>query len=140
MAIPRRIPVAFGDVFPHGAYVLGVEAASDYEKAKAGLPDVQERDKVTGELVWVARVVDADPQARAGSAEVKVKISSPVRPVPPEPMPGTPFRPVEFDGLTLTPWVRTNGDQPRQEFALRATGMRPVRATAGGRGSTGAAA
>ncbi|WP_131784180.1 plasmid replication, integration and excision activator [Protofrankia symbiont of Coriaria ruscifolia] len=127
MAIPQRIPVAFGDVFPHGAYVLGVEAVNDFDKAKAGVADAQERDKITGELVWAVRVMDADPNARAGSAEVKVKIAAAVRPVPPEPLAGTPFRPVEFDGLTLTPYVNTNGSKPRQGFALRATGMRPVR-------------
>ncbi|SBW18298.1 hypothetical protein FDG2_0615 [Candidatus Protofrankia californiensis] len=96
------------------------------------MADAQERDKITGELVWVVRVMDADPNARAGSAEVKVKIAAAVRPVPPEPLAGTPFRPVEFDGLTLTPYVDTNrGSKPRQGFALRATGMRPVRTGSG---------
>ncbi len=32
MAVPRWIPVRFGDVFPHGAFVLGVEPANDFEK------------------------------------------------------------------------------------------------------------
>ncbi|KLL09566.1 plasmid replication, integration and excision activator, partial [Protofrankia coriariae] len=36
MAVPQRIPVAFTDVFPHGAYVLGVEPVNDFDKAKAG--------------------------------------------------------------------------------------------------------
>ncbi len=45
----------------------------------------------------VVRVMDADPNARAGSAEVKVKIAAPVQPVPPEPLVGTALRPVEFD-------------------------------------------
>jgi hypothetical protein len=38
-------------VFPHGAYVLGVEAVSDFDKVKAGVGDVQARDKETGERV-----------------------------------------------------------------------------------------
>ncbi|KLL12185.1 hypothetical protein [Protofrankia coriariae] len=131
MAVPQRIPVAFTDVFPHGAYVLGVEPVNDFDKAKAGLPDAQERDKVTGELVWAVRVMDADPNARAGSAEVKVKIAAAVRPVPPESLAGTPFRPVEFDGLTLTPYVNTNGQKPRQAYSWWATGIRPVRTGSG---------
>lgn len=128
MAVPSRIPVRFEDVFPAGAFVLGVEASSDYEKVKAKLPDVQARDKDTGERVWVVRVLDADPAAR--QAEVKVKITGEVQPVPPEVMAGTPFRPVVFEGLTVTPWVDTNGSRPRQAFALRAAAMVAVGQTA----------
>ncbi|WP_041938979.1 MULTISPECIES: hypothetical protein [Frankia] len=121
MAVPSRIPVRFEDVFPAGAFVLGVEASNDYDKVKANLSDVQARDKDTGERVWVVRVLDADPTAR--QAEVKVKITGEVQPVPPEVMPGTPFRPVVFEGLTVTPWVDTNGSRPRQGFAFRAAAM-----------------
>ncbi|WP_239313342.1 MULTISPECIES: plasmid replication, integration and excision activator [unclassified Frankia] len=139
MAIPRWIPVAFGDVFPHGAFVLGVEAANDFEKSKAGVADAQERDKETGELLWAVRVMDADPNARAGSAEVKVKIPAPVQPVPPEPVVGTALRPVEFEGLTVMPWVNRFGPTPKLGLALRAKGMRPVGA-AGRRVADGRAA
>ncbi len=130
VAIPRRIPVRFEDIFPHGAFVLGVEAANDYDRMKAGAADPQERDKDTGERVWVVKVLDADPEAR--TAELKIKITAPVQPVPPEPMAGTPFRPVEFDGLMVVPWVDINGPRPRLAFAMRASAMRPV-APAGGR-------
>ncbi|SNQ50540.1 conserved hypothetical protein [Frankia canadensis] len=124
MAVPTRIPVRFEDVFPAGAFVLEVEAASDYDKVKANLSDVQARDKDTGERLWVVRVLDADPAAR--QAEVKVKITAEVQPVPPDVMPGTPFRPVVFEGLTVTPWVDTSGSRPRQGFALRASAMQAV--------------
>ncbi|SBW21956.1 hypothetical protein FDG2_2178 [Candidatus Protofrankia californiensis] len=86
MALPRRIPVRFEDVFPHGAFVLGVEAARDFAKAQAGEVDVQERDKDTGEPLWTVCVMDPDPTARAGSAEVKVKMGAAVMPVAPEPL------------------------------------------------------
>ncbi|ONH34062.1 hypothetical protein [Protofrankia sp. BMG5.30] len=85
------------------------------------MTDAQKRDKVTGELVWAVRMMDADPNARAGSAEVKVKIAAAVRPVPPESLAGTPFRPVEFDGLTLAPYVNTNGAKPRLVLGGRDT-------------------
>jgi len=127
MAVPQRIPVRFEDVFPHGAFVLGVEPMNDFEKVQAGTSDPQERDKVTGERVWAVRVMDPDPAARAGTAEVKVKITAAVQPVPPDAVAGTPFRPVEFDGLTLTPYMDTNRVRPKQAFSLRATGMRPVK-------------
>ena len=137
MAIPRRIPVAFGDVFPNGAYVLGVEPSNDFEKMRAGAPDPQELDKETGVRLWVVRVRDADPAAR--SAELKVKIAAEVAPVPPDPIPGTPFRPVELVGVLVIPWVDTNGSRPRQMFALRASGMRPASALPARRGSAVAA-
>jgi hypothetical protein len=88
------------------------------------------------------RVMDADPAAR--TSEVKVKMTAPVQPVPPEPMPGTPFRPVEFEGLTVTPYVDTSRARPRQGLSLRAAEMRPVGPAAQSArrpaGSTGVAA
>ncbi len=128
MAVPGRIPVRFEDVFPHGAFVLGVEPANDYDKVKAKAPDVQARDKDTGERVWSVRVLDADPAAR--KSELKVKILGEVAPVPPDPMPGTPFRPALFEGLVVVPYVDANG---RVAFSLRAVAMRPVGSVASAR-------
>ncbi|WP_020572851.1 hypothetical protein [Parafrankia discariae] len=124
MAVPRRIPVRFEDVFPHGAYVLGVEAANDFDKVRAGAADPQQRDKETGARVWTVRALDPDPAAR--QAEVKVKILGETAPVAPDAMPGMPFRPVLFDGLSVLPYVDTNSSKPRQAFSLRAVSMRPV--------------
>jgi hypothetical protein len=137
VAIPRRISVAFADVFPNGAYVLGIEQSNDFEKSRPGSPPVQERDRDSGLPVWVVRVMDADPSAR--TAELKVKIASEVAPVAPDPIPGTPFRPVEFDGLQVIPWVDSNGARPKQMFAVRASAMRPA-ASIGARRAGGAAA
>ncbi len=124
MAVPLRIPVEFGDVFPNGAFVLGVEADRDFDAVKAGVADPQVRDKVTGQRVWVVRVLDGAPDLRAGQAEVKVKISAEVQPVPPELLAGTPFRPVEFDGMTVTAYVDQSRQRPRVGFSLRARVMR----------------
>jgi hypothetical protein len=118
VAIKGAIPVRFVDVFPAGAYVLDVQPVRDYEASKAGAP-VQARDKETGQPVWAVDVIDADPEARVKS--VKVKIASPVAPVMPEVAAGTPFRPVEFDGLTVRAYVDNGG---RVAYALRAEGMR----------------
>jgi hypothetical protein len=52
------------------------------------------------------------------------KIAAPHEPIPPDAMPGTPFRPVEFDGLVLMPYVDTNRAEPRIAFSLRAKSMR----------------
>ncbi|MDP9433529.1 MAG: plasmid replication, integration and excision activator [Actinomycetota bacterium] len=124
MAVQLPIPVRFEDVFPAGAYVLGVEPINDFDQVRAGTGDPQQRDKVTGERLWAVRVLDADPESRKGQAEVAVKITAPVQPVPPEAAAGTPFRPVEFDGLALMPYVDTSKTRPRSAFSIRATGMR----------------
>lgn len=137
MAIPRRIPIAFADAFPNGAYVLGVEQSNDFEKSRPGSSPVQERDRDTGLPMWAVRIMDADPTAR--TAELKVKIAAEVAPVMPDPIPGTPFRPVELDGIQVIPWVDSNGSRPKQMFALRASGMRPVSALPGRRASGAAA-
>jgi hypothetical protein len=47
-----------------------------------------------------------------------VKISADHQPVPPT---GTPFEAVEFDGMTVTPYVANNG---RMAYSLRATSLR----------------
>ncbi|HEY9439453.1 MAG TPA: plasmid replication, integration and excision activator [Mycobacteriales bacterium] len=118
MAIKGAIPVAFADVFPAGAFVLDVQAVRDYDASKAGTP-VQARDKESGQPVWAVDVIDADPEARQKS--VKVKISAPVCPVLPPEAGGLPFRPVEFDGLSVRAYVDGNG---RVAYSFRASGMR----------------
>jgi len=137
MAIPRRIPIAFADAFPNGAYVLGVEPSNDFQQSRPGSPPVQERDRDNGLPVWVVRIMDADPTAR--TAELKVKITSETAPELPDPVPGTPFRPVELVDVQVIPWVDSNGPRPKQMFALRASGLRPASA-ASARRNSGAAA
>ena len=124
MAIRGAFRIRFEDVFSHGCYMVGeVEQVRDFAASSAGKP-VFARDKVTGEFVWQVSVIDCDPDAREKT--VKVKVSSPVQPVPPAPLPGLPFIPVEFDGMTVTPWV--NGE--RQAYSFRAREMRAPRAVA----------
>lgn len=135
MALQGAIPVEFGQVFPHGAYALGIEAVNDFESGKPA------RDKATNELMWAVDVIDADPDARGKAKSVKVKVLAPVCPTLPEEIPGVPFRPVEFDGLTATPWVEFTGGRDREgnprtriNFSLKATGVRAPGGAAGGSG------
>ena len=136
MALTNRFKITMLDVFPHGAYLVSeVEAVRDFDKSSAGRP-VQSVDKESGLPVWAVSVLDADPEARRGDKTVTVKIAAPHQPIPPEAMAGVPFRPVEFDGLTVTPYVNESGGRPRVAYSLRATGMRaPQIGTAGSVGS-----
>lgn len=125
------IPVAFDFVLPAGAYAESVEPVRDFDASKAGTAGVQARDKVTGHPLWTVNIYDPDPQARTKA--VKVKIASPVQPVLPEAMGGMPFRPVEFDGMTVTPYVNDKGRlaYSYRATAVRAVGSRPAPAKAG---------
>ena len=92
-----------------GADVVGeVEPVKDFDASSNGR-FVQARDKQTGELVWQVAVMDGDPTLKPAQKTVAVKILAPVQPVPPQPMPGLPFTPVAFDGITVTPYVNATG-------------------------------
>jgi hypothetical protein len=123
MAIKGAIPMAQGDAFPYGSFVVGeVQAQRDFDRSTKDQA-VQAVDRDTGELVWTVDVIDADPGARERT--VRVKLLAPVQPVPPEAMAGAPFRPVEFEGLTATPYVATTASgRSRLAWSFRATGMR----------------
>ena len=125
MALQSAIPVDFAAYFPAGAFMVGeVERVIDW--TEDGKQAGQQHDKATGKPVWSVRVIDADPNARKGQNEVTVKIASATEPTPPPEAAGLPFRPVAFDDLSVTPYVKENGGRPRVAFSLRATGMKPA--------------
>ena len=101
MALQGPFPVEFGAVFPSGAYAAGgVEKVRDFDRS-SGDRVVQQADKVTGLPLWVVEVIDADPEARQRT--VKVKVAAQYQPVLPDAPAGSPFVPVEFEGLTGHP-------------------------------------
>ena len=118
MALQGPIPVEFGHVFACGAFAAGaVEPVRDFEASK-GDRFVQSKDKASGLPLWVIEVIDADPEARTKT--VRVKIAASVQPTLPTPLAGSPFTPVEFSGLTVTPYVNQAG---RLAYSLRAAGV-----------------
>ncbi|MGH7743981.1 MAG: plasmid replication, integration and excision activator [Candidatus Dormibacteria bacterium] len=118
--IPPRFPVRFGDVFPMGCFVLGVEPTMEFnEDSKA--PRRQERDRKTNLLLWTVRALDSNQEAVKFGAEFKVKVAAAVQPVPPAKASGFPYPAAEFEGLTITPYAGRNG---RVAYSFRATGLR----------------
>ncbi|HEX8344193.1 MAG TPA: hypothetical protein VF657_05550 [Actinoplanes sp.] len=125
-----KVPVPWEYIAPHGALCLGVEPATDFDKR--GQADDQLRDKDTGERIWLVKLLDLDPEAGkyGASKEIKVKVVAPQQPVPPaSAVPGYPPM-VEFDGVTLTPYVdsqKCKGTgtkcRARQAWSIRATAM-----------------
>ena len=133
MAQLGPFPVELGTVFPSGAYAAGgFEMVRDFERSKGDLV-IQQADKATGLPLWVIEVIDADPEARQRT--VKVKVAATYQPVLPDaPAPGSPFVPVEFEGLQATSWVdasrcrakETGKCGARMAYSLKATGSGPV--------------
>jgi hypothetical protein len=128
MALQGPIPVEFGMVFPDGAFAAGkFEMVRDFDRSQ-GDRVVQQADKHTGLPLWVVEVIDADPEARQRT--VKVKVAAAVQPVLPSSAPGSPFTAVEFEGMTVTPYVDASRCQgkgkcaARQGYSLKATGVR----------------
>lgn len=121
MTLQGPIPVEFAHVFPHGAFAAGgFEPMRDFD-ASSGDRFVQAKDKATGQPVWVIEVIDADPAARDKTA--KVKVAAGTQPMLPTPPAGMPFVPVEFAGMTVTPYVNQAG---RLAYSLKAAGVRPA--------------
>ncbi len=118
--------------FPRGAFASGeFGAVRDFDASKAGGRFVQSKDRQTGVPLWQIDIIDADPAAREKTARVKIAASD--QPVLPAPSAGgLPFVPVEFTGLTVTPYVSQAG---RLAYSLRAAGVR-----AAGRAGRGAPA
>lgn len=108
MAMLDVISVEFGDVFPYGVFVVGeVKEARDWERSTAEKfvqQHVEALDPESGEMallpVWLVMVNDGE----TGEA-VQVQVVTKYQPVLPEPLPGTPFRPVELAGLAVEPYL-----------------------------------
>jgi hypothetical protein len=106
-------------VFPDGVFAAGgFEPVRDFDASSSGR-FVQSKDKASGLPLWSVEVIDADPSARTRT--VKVKVAAQVQPVLPAPASGVPFVPVEFTGLTVTPYVTQAG---KLGYSLKATGVR----------------
>lgn len=125
MALQTAIPVSFEAYFPRGAFMVG-EVEPVVKWSDDGDRQGQDLDKNTGHPLWQVRVIDADPDARKGQNEVTVKVASITEPSAPPEAQGLPFRPVLFEGLSVTPYVKEGQGRPRVAFSLRAREMKPA--------------
>jgi hypothetical protein len=128
MPLLGPFPVEFGAVFPSGAYAAGgFDMIRDFDRS-SGDRIIQQADKATGLPLWVIEVINPDPEARQRT--VKVKIAAQYQPVLPDAPAGSPFTPVEFEGMQATPYVDSGRCQgkgkcgARQAYSLKATGVR----------------
>ena len=123
MAIAKRFKISHDEVFAFGAYLVGeVGPVFDFDRSTKDLK-VQQVDKDNGLLLWSVEVLDADPEAGKKSKTVTVKIAAKVQPVPPEALPGLPFRPVVFQGLSALPYIDEAGKFSRIVWSFKAESM-----------------
>jgi hypothetical protein len=122
MAVQTPIPVHFDQVFPNRCYITSeVEPISAFKDGQRG---AQEVHPVTGDPMWQVTVLDADPNAKGAAKSVKVKISSKYQPVPPAPAEGSPFAEVEFEQMSITPYVvEVMQGRYKVAYSLQARGM-----------------
>ena len=116
-----RFTVSMAQAFPSGCCLVpdSIAEAQDYdERTRTRSPAV---DKVTGKRVFQVRVSRPGPRAGGPPREVVVKVLADRLPVPPS---GAYFEPVEFENLTVTPYVTDKG---RMAWSLRATGLKAAR-------------
>ena len=117
----------------YGRLGLGqVLLAAPQDGLKSGQlgPQGQVVAEANGLPLWVIEVINPDPDTRQRT--VKVKVAAQYQPVLPDAPAGSPFIPVEFEGMQATPYVdasRCNGDgkskcAARLAYSLKATGVR----------------
>jgi hypothetical protein len=129
-----RFKITMGEVFPAGCVLVpsSITEAQDFDERSGRRSPA--KDKVTGQRVYTCRVMDMDSELDGRSREVAVKILADVQPVAPT---GAAFEPVEFEGLTVTPYVN---DKNRMAYSLRATAIVAPKSAAKTSASSGKAA
>jgi hypothetical protein len=128
MGAPKnlRLPVEFDQWFPQGLYLVGeitpvTEYQSQEDRAR-NRPVRPRTDEVSGLPLF--RGTFADPAAdRDREKSVTVEFACTHQPVPPESVPGLPFRPVVLEGMTVAPRAETSGQAKWITWTIRATGM-----------------
>jgi hypothetical protein len=151
MGAPKhaRFAVDFDEWFPQGLYLVGeIQAVSEYQSQedRARNRPVRPRlDEVSGRPLF--RGTFADPSAEKDREKsVTVEFACAHQPVPPETVPGLPFRPVVLEGMTVQPRAEVSGQAKWLTWVIRAVGMTAPgtstgagRAVPGGSGASGTA-
>lgn len=79
---------------------MSVERANDHNNGKPK----SAVDSISNKPVWA--IQGTDPSAKGKNTGQVVKMTADVQPVPPEAIPGTPFRPAVFEEMSAVPYVR----------------------------------
>lgn len=113
-----RRSVTTADVFPDGCYLYWIREAQDYDEETdtGGLVDISRPRR----RIYRCAVLDLNPLLKDRPHDAIVDVLTDREPSPP---PGVRHPLVEFDGLTITPYVTDRGPI-WIGYALRATNIR----------------
>lgn len=121
--VKGAIPIRFEQVFAHGAFLTS-EVTPIHQYDDNGNKQGQAVHPTTGEPMWQVTVIDADPTLKASQKAVAVKLASKYQPVPPAAPEGSPFTPVEFTDMAVTPYVTEGfGGRARIAWSIQAREM-----------------
>jgi hypothetical protein len=112
------------DVFPHGCYLVqdSISEAQDYDDSVETRRVV---DRLTGKPVFSCQVTDMDPELKGQPRQTEVRVVAEQVPDLSPPVDGSPFIPIEFEGLTAAAPPKI--DRGRAAYtSLRATGIRRI--------------
>jgi hypothetical protein len=129
MGAPKnlRLPVEFDQWFPQGLYLVGeITPVTEYQSQEDRARNRPVRPRTDeGSGLPLFRGTFADPAAdKDREKSVTVEFACTHQPVPPESVPGLPFRPVVLEGMTVAPRAETSGQAKWITWTIRAIGMR----------------
>ncbi|MBV9032624.1 MAG: hypothetical protein JO364_20455 [Pseudonocardiales bacterium] len=91
-------------------------------------------DEVTGRPLFCGTFTDFSAE-KDRERSVTMEFACAHQPVPPESVPGLPFRPVLLEGMTVQPRAETSGQAEWLTWVVRAVGMTAPGAAAGESGA-----
>ncbi|MFB8007526.1 hypothetical protein [Nocardia sp. NPDC056000] len=121
----HRFPAMHDAAFEKGVLLLdGIEPVYKYNERRRAYTTEQDRDEVTGLLMWKARLMDLDADVKDKQAGVNLIFLAEVRPIPV----GREWRPgvweIELEGLTVEARASVAGDFATMSYTYRATGIK----------------
>jgi hypothetical protein len=109
------------DVFPHGCYLVQ-DSISEAQDCDESVETRRVVDTLTDKWVFSCQVMDVE---EGQPRRTVVKVVADRKPDLQPPANGSPFTPIEFEGLTAAEPPKIN--RGRAEYSsLRATGIRPA--------------
>ncbi|MCU1641197.1 MAG: hypothetical protein JWN03_1472 [Nocardia sp.] len=121
----HRFALPFEAAFEKGALLVGeVEPVFTYDSRRRAYTTEQERDELTGQLKWKARLMDLDLDVKGKQSGLDLIFLADVRPVPVTQEITPNVRPIQLEGVTVEVRASVQGDFATMTFAYWATGIK----------------
>jgi hypothetical protein len=115
------------DVFPHGCYLVQ-DPISETQDCDNPMETLRVVDRETSKWVFSCRVTDMHPELKGKPRQTEVRVVADQMPDLSPPADGSPFIPIEFEGLTAA--APPTIDRGRVAYtSVRATSVRRIEPT-----------